>query len=546
MAARAAIRHRRRPWGVSPMAALAPTLIAAGVLAGCAARGPEHVRPSVPMPAAYSVAASAPGAAPGAVPAAEHPPVAGPEVLDTAWWMAFGDTRLDALVREALANNQDLKVAAARIEQFAAALQVSRADELPQVTAGAGATREALSQNRQVPLAPGVRPIGSAYQVFASAGWELDLWGRIARGSEAARADLLASEESRRALALTLVAEVATAYVRLLGLDTELAARRSEVASWRDTLDLQRKRFEGGGASELPALAAQVEVEQAEAAIPAIEQKRALLEHALADLLGRPPGSIPRAAGGLEAIRLPVVPSGLPSDLLLRRPDVRRAEQELAAATARIGVAKAQYLPTVSLTAQQGFASADLSNLLRLSSNFASFGPLVVGTLFDAGRSDGAVKEREAAARAQLALYQRTVQVALKDVEDALAVHRVLGQEAELRARQVRALDTLRGATQRRFDGGVSPLLDVLEAERALLAGRLQAAVTQRDRHVALIGLYRAMGGGWSLPELDPANSLLATADADEAGAVGALRRAARLGREPGAGAGPETQVSPR
>ncbi len=507
------------------MRRLLATLAACCPLAACIVMGPDYQRPGVDVPPAWLPAAPASAAAGAAAASAPTSAVAYPvspvaqgvasatsaelvigpaELANTAWWSAFGDPQLDALIRTALDENKDLRIAADRIAQFDAQLQVSRSAGKPQVSVSAARTREALSQNRLVPLAAGVQPTGNNYEVAGAINWELDFWGRVHRANEAAMADLLATEESRHALVLSLVSEVAASYVNLLSLDRELDVHRRVVDSRRDTLQLLTKKYEDGGIPELPVLKARAEFEEAQVEVTVKENEITVLEHALSGLLGRNPGGIARGKP-IGALKLPAIPGGLPADLLVQRPDVRKAEQELIAANARIGVAKAQYLPTIGLTSQSGFASADLSKLTQLSSNFGTFGVTLLGPIFTSGRISGQVREAEAIQREKATAYLLSVQTALREVEDALVTNRKTWERARIRARQLAALREHSDSALRRYEGGRSSYLEVLDAERSQYAGEIQENQTRRDQYIALIAVYKAMGGGWSVA--DPATS---------------------------------------
>lgn len=467
-------------------------------LAACTI-GPDYRRPETNLPAKWLAerpGVSASAASPGspATPWSENP-------LDSAWWASFQDPELDALVQSTLEGNKDLRIASYRIEQFDAYLQVSQSTGLPQVGYNASRTRDSLSENRQVPLVVGAQPVDNSYIASAGATWELDLWGKVRRSNEAALADLLSSEENRRALASSLVAEVATGYVRLLGLDSELELLQQTLSSRRETLRLLEAKLAGGGSSALPVARAQAELLQAEADIPAKEAEIAELENALSGLIGRDPGPIRRGKTA-ATLALPVVPGGLPADLLVQRPDVRKAEQDLVAANARIGVARAQYLPTIALTGSSGFASADLSNLALLSSNFGSFGVTLLGPIFTSGRISGQVREAEAVQKQTATIFLRSVQTALREVEGALVANRKAGQQAAMRGLQVRALQELRDQSLKRHLGGYTGYLEVLEADRGLYAGQFQQGQARREQFASLIAVYKAMGGGWSLPEV--------------------------------------------
>lgn len=492
--------------------------LSAGLVAGCTL-GPDHQRPPVELPPAYAarsasapVAAAAPGSASTSTSArlaaidaalASPPAVAmgGKDLLDTAWWSRFGDPQLDALIQTTIAQNKDLRIAAYRIEQFDAYLQVSRSAGGPQVGIDASRTRDTLSENRQVPLVVGAQPVDNAYSAALRSSWELDLWGKVARGNESALADLAAREENRRALMQSLVSEVAAGYVRLLTLDRELELLKQSIASLRETLQLAEARFSGGGSSELPVMNALAELQSRLPEVPAKEAEIASLENRLNGLAGADPAPIARGKA-LAALTLPLVPAGLPADLLVQRPDIRVAEQELIAANAKIGVAKAQYLPSISLTASSGFASNELSQLTLLSSNFGSFGVNLLGPLFTSGRIAGQVREAEAVQKQAATAFVRAVQTALLEVEDTLTTHGKLGQQLALREIQLKTLREQRNLAQRRFDGGYGSYDDVLQADRILTAGMQLQNQARREQFVSLIAIYKAMGGGWSLPDV--------------------------------------------
>ena len=505
------------PHPIAPMRRYPLTLTVACLLAACAPMGPNYQRPSVDVPDAWQPAAPAPAASAATIVAAPVPadadvaplpPVGSAELVNTAWWSEFGDPQLDALIRTALDENKDLRIAAYRIEQFDAQLQVTKSAGEPQVNVGASRTRDALSQNRQVPLAPATQPVGNNFEISGAISWEMDFWGRVRRANEASLADLLATEESRRTLVLSLVAEVASTYVRLLSLDQELDVLNRTMASRRDSLELLQKKLAGGGIAELPVLKARADLEEALAELPLKASEIAVLEHALCGLLGRNPGPI-ECGKPMQAWALPAIPGGLPARLLVQRPDVRKAEQELVAANARIGVAKAQYLPTIALTSQSGFASADLSKLTQLSSNFGSFGVNLLGPIFTSGRIGGQVREAEAVQREKATAYLLSVQTALREVEDALVTHRNTYQRSANRDRQLAALRELRDSAFKRYQGGYTGYIEVLDAERSLYGGELQQNQTRRDQFLALIAVYKAMGGGWTVADhLAPTTAL--------------------------------------
>jgi multidrug efflux system outer membrane protein len=449
---------------------LLATVLAAG---GCAVVGPDYVRPAIDAPAAWRVS-----------------PEQGEALANTAWWSALGDPVLDGLIRTALENNRDVRIAAERVLEFAARVDVTRAGTYPQLGyEGAGA--------RGRSIVPGVGgATGNSFAANLNVGWELDVWGRIQRATEAARANLLAAEEVRRSVILTLVSTVASSYVRLLTLDDQLGIARKTVDSRAKSLALFDLQFEGGIVSELEVAQVRSEYELAQTRIPEIERQIARLENALSVLLGRNPGPVTRGRSS-DTLALPPVPAGVPSDLLERRPDIRAAEQQLIAANALIGVARAQYFPRISLTGLFGYASDDLSDLLQDSSNVWSAGGGLLGPIFDGGRIAGDVRATEAAQRQAVLNYQNAILTALREVDDALIDHRKTREIVAAQERQLDALRTYAEFANLRYDEGQVSYIEVLDAERRLFDAELTNAVSSGDVFIALIDVYKAMGGGW-------------------------------------------------
>jgi len=476
--------------------------VAAGLMSACAPIGPDYQRPEVAVPSQWQPARTVTSPVPAApAPAAEKPPAAGPAgLVDTAWWSAFGDAQLDALIRTAVEENKDLRIAALRVDQYNAQLQVAKAAGQPQANVYAQRSRDAVSQNRFIPLVNGAYPVGNVYEIGATATWELDFWGRVRRANESALADLIATEEDRRALVLTVVSNVATSYVTLLSLDRELELHRLAAASRHESMQLLEKKLEGGGIGEQPYLKAKADYEEALSELAVKETEIAVLEHALSSLLGRNPGRIERGKP-LADLTLPPIPEGLPADLLVQRPDVRKAEQELVSANARIGVVKAQYYPTIALTGQYGFASAELNKLLQSSSNVSSFGVTLLGPIFTGGRVAGQVREAEAVQQQKALAFVLSIQTALREVEDALLLHRQNWQRSAIRTRQLEALRAHGVSALKRYEGGRSSYLEVLDADRSTYVGEIQQNQTRRDQYIALISVYKAMGGGWGIAD---------------------------------------------
>jgi multidrug efflux system outer membrane protein len=449
-----------------------------GQLAGCAL-GPDYQRPDIDTPSGWRVETRDPA-----------------DLANTMWWEKFQDPVLNELIRVALQENKDLRIAAFRVEEFKARVQVSRAGYFPQLGYGGSAIRERFSENRPIPLPIGVSPLNNTYQIGASLGWELDVWGRIRRANEATLAELLSAEENRSAVILTLVSDVASSYIQLLSLDKALEISRLTLANRAEWLRLFERKYAGGAISKLELAQARSAYEEAAAAIPSQERQIATLENALSVLLGKNPGPI-RRDGKLETLAIPPVPQGIPSDILARRPDVRQAEQELIAANARIGVAKTQYFPAISLTGLFGYASTELSTLLDNASSFGALGAVVSGPIFSGGRITGEVRQTEAVQKQILSKYLRTIQTAFREVEDALVSNQKFGEQFIALGRQVSALQEYVVLARKRHEGGFSNFIEVLDAERNLYAVEIAQVQTQRDEYLALIAVYKSMGGGW-------------------------------------------------
>jgi multidrug efflux system outer membrane protein len=417
------------------------------------------------------------------------------EVANTAWWKQFDDPVLNELIQIALKENKDAKIAAARVEEFMGRYRTTRASLLPQVGAGASAGRSRVTGKGPSPLDGTVNPAND-FQVFLNANWEIDLWGKLRRATEAARADLLSTEEARRAIILTLVTSVASAYVNLRDLDTQLEIAKRTAKSREESYNLFQIRFRGGVISELELNQIKSEYEQALSTIPLIEKTIAQQENVLSLLLGQNPGPIPRGKT-INELALPAVPAGLPSDLLANRPDIRQAEEDLIAANARIGVAKSLYFPTISLTGLFGFASTDLSNLFSGPAKVWSFAAPLTAPIFTGGAIRGQVKSAEAVQQQALVRYQQFIQTAFREVEDALIDQKRSRERLEIQSQQVLTLRNYARIARLRFDNGYTSYIEVLDAERSLFNAELSQAQTKGVLFQALVNLYKAMGGGW-------------------------------------------------
>jgi multidrug efflux system outer membrane protein len=452
--------------------------LAALAFSGCAV-GPDYRRPTVDSPPSWRVTDGE-----------------AKNVADTAWWGQFDDPVLDNLIRVALQENLDLQIAAARVEEFAGRYGFVRADLFPQVGANAAAGRERTTKETGNINLPGTNFVLDHYSATLGATWELDIWGRIRRSTEAARAELVGSEEGRRAVILSLVSSVAGSYVNLLDLDRQLEIARETAKSRGDSLELFRLRFEGGFSSEVEYVQVKSQFEEAMATIPSIEKAIAQQENALSVLLGRNPGPIPRGKS-IDRLALPVIPAGLPSDLLERRPDLRQAEQALISANARIGVAKGAYYPSIGLTGFFGSASTDLSDLFSGPAKIWSYSVPVSVPIFTAGKIAGSVKAAEAIQRQALAGYRQAIQTAFREVDDSLVDQARTREQLAAQGRQVEALQKYVELAWMRFDNGYTSYLEVLDAERSLFNSQLSYVQNQGVLFQALINLYKAMGGGW-------------------------------------------------
>jgi multidrug efflux system outer membrane protein len=446
-------------------------------LLGCMI-GPSYQRPSVETPTSWRFEEKK-----------------AKEVANTAWWKQFDDPVLNELIQIALKENKDAKIAAARVEEFMGRYRTTRASLLPQVGAGASAGRSRVTGKGPSPLDGTVNPAND-FQVFLNANWEIDLWGKLRRATEAARADLLSTEEARRAIILTLVTSVASTYVNLRDLDMQLEIAKRTAKSREESYNLFKIRFRGGVISELELNQVKSEYEQALSTIPLIEKTIAQQENVLSVLLGRNPGPIPRGKT-INELALPAVPAGLPSDLLANRPDIRQAEEDLIAANARIGVAKSLYFPTISLTGLFGFASTDLSNLFSGPAKVWSFAAPLTAPIFTGGAIRGQVKSAEAVQQQALVRYQQFIQTAFREVEDALIDQKRSRERLEIQSQQVLTLRNYARIARLRFDNGYTSYIEVLDAERSLFNAELSQAQTKGVLFQALVNLYKAMGGGW-------------------------------------------------
>jgi multidrug efflux system outer membrane protein len=447
------------------------------VIAGCAV-GPNYKRPAVASPPGFRN---------------DNAPT-NISFADLNWWQVYQDNILQALIREAFTNNYDLRIAVTRVEQARAVAMQARSQFVP--SAGYNG---AVSRGRN-------DLFGSAYPNNAvtetsvaatlNAFWEVDLWGRVRRLNESARAQFLASEEGRRGVRLSLISEVAGDYFQLQELDQEMEISRRTTNSFGESLKIFTERLEGGTASDLEASRAEAAEADAAAAIPSIEDQIAQVENELCILLGRNPGPILRAS--FELVTLPPeVPAGLPSSLLERRPDVRQTEQLLRSANAQIGESVAEFFPTIGLTAFLGKISPELSAFTLGGANAWGVAAEGAGPIFEGGRLVGQYRQAKAARDEARLHFQQTALTALREVSDALIAREKLAEIRRQQAREVKALETAVRVSTERYLAGKASYYEVLEAQQQLFPAELGLARTQRDERLAVVSLYKALGGGW-------------------------------------------------
>jgi multidrug efflux system outer membrane protein len=452
--------------------------------------GPDYKRPELPLPEGWRELA-----------ANEQQTLA-----NTPWWELFQDPELVKLIQIALAENKDLKIAVERIEEARARYGFTRAEKFPRVDGFAAAGKSQSSANGGIPIPSGVDRTQSSYGVGVSAFWELDFFGRVRRATESELAQLYATEQSRRAVVLALVADVARAYIDLRDLDRRLEISRRTLESRVAYVQLARDLFEGGKTSELDWRQAEAELHRTASLVQDFEGLVRQKENELSLLLGRNPGEIARGRSLDQLGVPPCAPAGLPSELLERRPDVREAEEQLAASNARIGVAKALLYPSIALTGSFGWESTELGGLFDSQSQAWSLSANLLQPIFNAGQNRRRVEVSESQQRQALYAYERSVLQAFREVEDSLVDSRQSslrrGSERERVAAERKVLEL----AELRYRGGVAAYLDVLDAQRSLFNAELDEAGAMRDEFVSRIQLYKALGGGWPQePEAQPA-----------------------------------------
>lgn len=418
-------------------------------------------------------------------------------LAELKWWEVYQDDNLQALIREALANNYDARISVTRVEQARAIAAQSNSLYYPTVNYQ-GATTGGRNEFAGNPNPTGGDDGSSGYAVF-SAAWEIDLWGRIRRLNERSLAELLATEEARYGVQSTVIAGVATAYFELLELDLQLEIAKRTARSFGDSYKLFSQRLAGGAASKLETSRAEASEASVAARVPDIERQIVLKENQICVLLGRVPGPIERTGGLLDRRLPPEVPAGIPSELLSRRPDLRQAEQELRAANAAIGIAEAEYFPKIGLTAFFGQASGDLNRIFDASSTAWSAGANFVGPIFTAGRTEAQVAEAKAVWEGARLRFQQTALTALKEVSDSLTDREKLASVRSQQDRSVRAFREAVEVATKRYVAGKASYFEVLETQQQLFPAENTLARVQLDQMLAIVRLYKALGGGWEL-----------------------------------------------
>lgn len=447
---------------------------------GCAV-GPNYKRPAVSVPDSYR----------GLTPE-EAAKKEAASIGDQKWWEIFQDEQLRSLIRVAVQQNYDVRIAATRILAAQAQLGITRADQFPNVSASAGISDNRSARSKLIPAFE-----GSTGNVGLSAAWELDFWGKFRRATEAARANLLASEWARQEVLATLVANVAGAYFQLRALDLELEISKRTLGSRQESLRLTQTLADHGSTSLLDVRQAEQLVFTAAAEVPALEQQIEQQENFISILLGNNPADVPRGQGLTEQSQPPEVPAGLTSSLLERRPDIHEAEEQLVAANAQIGVARADYFPQISLNGSAGFQSAALTNLFSGPAGTWNFGASLAQPIFTAGKIRSNVRLAEAQQQTALLFYQQTIQGAFRSVSDALIAYR---KSREFRVQEELLFQSAQDAahlSHLRYNGGVTGYLEVLTNETNAFSAELGLAQARLNELLALVQLYQALGGGW-------------------------------------------------
>ena len=452
-------------------------------LASCAF-GPNYQRPDTHLPAQLSST------------------TATPTEIDISWWKQFSDPTLEQMVQTAIKHNLDLELALARVEEARARLGIAKSEFFPTLDLRGIAGKEKVSETGPTLLTPGAEATTDFYSIGLVLSYEIDFWGKIRRSNEAARAQLLREDYNRANVQLTLISQVVSGYFALRSLDLQHTIAKDTFISRKGSYDLIYKRFKGGVGNELDARQAEAEMHSAQSSVAKLEDQVSKAESFLSVLIGREPRDIiesPLARGRRlnEFVIPPTLPTSLPSTLLERRPDIAAAEQNLVSANAYIGVAKAYYFPTISLGGGIGFESADLKNLFKGESQTWSYGAGLSMPIFNGGRTGYLVEAATARQKSALAQYRQVIQNAFVEVRNSLKTYKSYGEVVEAQKMQVAAVERNLHLANLRYKNGQSPYLEVLDAERQLFDVQLDLVRSQQSRLVAVVDLYKALGGGW-------------------------------------------------
>ena len=462
------------------------TIASALLLAGCTV-GPNYKRPQIATPDGFRATEPVPEAQAASF-------------ADLKWFEVFHDEQLQELIRTALKQNYDLRTAVTHVEEARANLGITRANQIPQLSASGEFSATRISRNGAVPV-PASVPIPQNFNYGQATlnllSYEVDLWGRLRRSTEAARATLLSQDENRKAVITTVVSQVASDYFEILELDNELQISNRTLETRRDSLRLTEQRQRGGIATLLDLRQAEQLVGTAAEAVPQLQQQIEQTENDLSLLLGKSPGPVNRGRGFLEQEMPPNPPPGLPSALLERRPDIRAAEQALIAANANIGVAKAAYFPTISLTGNVGGQSSTLANLFSGPNRTWSFAPQITTPIFAAGRLKNGVRLAAAQREESEIAYEKAIQIGFREVADALIAHQRTRESRVEQEKLVKALEDRKTLSYARYRGGVDTQLNALDADRDLLSAELTLAQLRYSELLSVVQLYKALGGGW-------------------------------------------------
>lgn len=445
------------------------------LLSGCTLT-PDYERPALDVPATYG-----------------QPADAGASIANLEWWNLFQDVQLQKLIRTALAENRDLRVSLQRIREARAFLTFTRADQYPFIDSSGSVSRDRPSKI----LFPG-SDTRNNYALSADLSFEVDLWGKLRRATEAAQADLLATEAAYRNVTISLVSNVASVYFLLRDLDARLQIARDTVKSRTESLKIIQARFDKGTVPELDVNQAEIELAIAEAAVSAFERETVQAENALQFLLGRNPGPIQRGLPLEQQVMPSDIPVGLPSELLQRRPDLVEAEERLIAETASIGVAEALRYPSIGLTGSLGLASDDFSDLTDSDAKTWSIAGGLFAPIFNSGQLKAQAEGQRARTEQAMAAYESALLQAFREVEDALVGIRTYNSENAARQRQATAARNAARLSRARYDGGVVDYLEVLDSERSLFNAELEQSITLRQYLNTIVELYKALGGGWN------------------------------------------------